>query len=92
MIDTPVNTALSSTTLDNVLGYIRQEKHQFEGSFGDGELTEQLISIDEETWQNDMRRYRTHVEELVKKFKEAGIEIDTVRDFGILKRMSRIGR
>ena len=90
MIDTPVNTALPSTTLDDVFDYIRTEQNRF-GDPSDG-FKEPLTSIDEETWHNDMRRYRTHVEELVKKFKEAGVEIDTVEDFNIWRGMSRIRR
>ena len=89
MADTHVQTALSSITLDDVFDYIRKEER-----FGDSHdgLKGRLTSIDEETWRNDMRRYQTYVEELEKKLKEAGVEIDTVRDFNIEQRMSRIRR
>ena len=79
MINTPVNAALSSITLDDVLNYIRKEMTVLEGS--SNELQELLTSVDEEAWLNDMTRYRTRVEELDQKFKEAGVEINTVGDF-----------
>ena len=78
MSGTPVNDALS-ITLDDVLDYIRKERSEFVDS--SSQLEERLTSIDEETWHNDMRRYRTYVEELVTKFQKAGVEISTVGDF-----------
>lgn len=81
MADTPVSAALSSITLDCVRDYIRKESQQFEFGHSSDELEEWLTNMDKEVWHNDVRRYRTHVEELVKKFKEVSVEIRLIRDF-----------